>query len=109
MRVLVAAVLLLVGAAACQRQVEVGTEPAGPVELALVVDNNLSQPVNVYLIQAGQELFLRQVGANTTERIPVTGVATGATVDLRARTADNTRVYSRENVTLQGVYQWEVP
>src|ERR1700738_2623196 len=60
------------------RQVEVRTAPPVGREQAVQVTNNLSQAVNVYVTPAGgQELFLRQVPANTVEKVPVQGVANG--------------------------------
>ena len=59
--------------------VEVRTAPTTPTaagEQAVQVTNNLSQAVNVYVTATGSgELFLRQVPANTVERVTVQGVA----------------------------------
>jgi hypothetical protein len=74
------------------------------------VTNSLSQAVNVYVVSGGQEIFLRQVAPNSTESLPVTGVAAGSTVTLKATTMDGGRTFTRPNVVLNaGAYQWRVP
>ena len=59
------------------RQVEVttGAEPASEAAISLRVTNELAQPVNVYVVQNGTEMFVRQVAANATEVVAVRGVA----------------------------------
>lgn len=115
MKALIAAALLVVaasGLAACgPRQVEVRTAPAATraPELALDVTNNLSQAVNVYVVNAGTDLFIRQVPANTTMHLPVQNVTPGTTVTLRATTVDGSRTFTRTNVTLNGMYAWTLP
>jgi predicted secreted protein len=71
--------------------------------------NNLTQAVNVYAESAGNDILLKQVAANSTELLQVSGVASGASVTLKARTVDGTRTYSKPNVTLTGTYNWQVP
>lgn len=105
--------MLAVALAACGgRQVEVGTGPR-PAETGqttgVQVTNNLTQPVNVYVVSGGSEIFLRQVPANTSESLPVRGVAAGSTVTLRATTVDGTRTYTKENLVLSGSTPWTVP
>jgi hypothetical protein len=79
-------------------------------EQAVQVTNNLSQAVNVYVTPAGgQELFLRQVPANTVEKVPVQGVASGTMVTFKAVTVDGSRTYQSRNVALTGLYVWSVP
>ena len=110
MRVLVAAVLLAVSSAACARQVEVGTSPdAQSSDVSVHMTNNLNQPVNVYVVSGGTDLFLGQVAANSSEHLQARGIASGASVTLRARTADGTRTFTRENVVLAGMFAWQVP
>lgn len=108
-----AAVLVLALAACAGRQVEVGTGPATAAteaSVSLRVTNTLSTPVNVYVVQSGQETFVRQIGAQSTEQVSVQGVSPGATVTLRARQVDGRQVYDRPNVTLSGgIYDWRVP
>ena len=109
-RFLYAAMVAVTLAACGGRQVEVGTGPRpASAQIGLQVTNNLTQPVNVYVVSGGSDIFLRQVGANATESLPVQGVAAGSTVTLRATTVDGTRTYTKENVVLSGNYVWQVP
>lgn len=101
--------LSLVMVAACHRQVEVRTGPEPAADVALHVTNNLSQAVNVYVVSGTNDIFLKQVAANTVEHIPVSGVAAGSTVNLRAVTVDGTRTYTKNNVTLNTMYDWRLP
>jgi hypothetical protein len=110
--------LLLVGFAALAacgpRQVEVKTapEPAASANAAPSVQltNNLSQAVNVYVtVTGGNELFLRQVAANTVEKVPVSGVATGSTVQFKAVTVDGSRTYQSRSSPLSPLFLWSVP
>ncbi len=109
MRALMLSLSLVVVAACSGRQVEVrtGAEPAADV--ALHVTNNLSQAVNVYVVSGANDIFLKQVSANTVEHIPVSGVAAGSTVNLRAVTVDGTRTYTKNNVTLNAMFDWRLP
>jgi hypothetical protein len=102
--------LSLVALAACSgRQVEVRTGPEPAADVALHVTNNLSQAVNVYVTSGVSDIFLKQVAANSTEHIPVSGVAAGSTVNIRAVTVDGTRTYTKNNVTLNSTYDWRLP
>ena len=103
--------LIAVTATACGgRAVEVRTAPAATSELSVQVTNNLSQAVNVYATPTGgSELFLRQVPANTVERVPVQGVASGTKVTFKAVTVDGSRTYGSRDVSLTGLYVWSVP
>jgi hypothetical protein len=106
---LVAVVLLAVATAGCgPRNVEVGTAPSRP-ETNVRVTNTLGQAVNVYVLSGDNEIFLRQVPANSEARLPVPGVASGSTVRLRAVTIDGSRTYTSDSVVLQGTYPWRVP
>ncbi|HEX7122613.1 MAG TPA: hypothetical protein VF178_09620 [Gemmatimonadaceae bacterium] len=108
-RGMVATALLAVAVAGCgPRQVEVRSSPQPQAQVSLAVTNRLTQPINVYVVSGGSDTFLRQVPANTTELIPVPNLSPGTSVQLRARTADGTRTYSRDNVILQGTVPWEV-
>jgi hypothetical protein len=94
------------------RQVEVRTAPTtkAAAEQAVQVTNNLSQAINVYVTPSGgSELFLRQVPANTVDRVPVQGVASGSSVVFKAVTIDGSRTYTSINVKLTGMYVWPVP
>jgi hypothetical protein len=91
------------------RQVEVRTAPTQPTQLAVQVNNTLSQAVNVYVTQNGTDTFLRQVAGNSSSTIPVQGFAPGSTVSLKAVTVDGVHTYSRPNVTLNGTYVFPLP
>jgi hypothetical protein len=96
------------------RQVEVRTAPEPTTSTAsapaVQLTNNLSQAVNVYVtVTGGSELFLRQVAANTVEKVPVTGVATGSTVTFKAVTVDGSRTYQSRSSPLSTLFLWSVP
>jgi len=111
MRLLAAAMLLaVVPIAACgPRRVDVRTAPSSQAEVAIHLTNNSSQAVNVYVTGTGSDVFVRQVPANTTEHLPVRGIASGTTVTLKATTVDGLRTYERRNVVLSGTFTWTVP
>jgi hypothetical protein len=109
---LIAAALAVVTACG-PRQVEVRTAPQS-TETANVpsvqLTNNLSQAVNVYVnVSGGTELFLRQVPANTVEKVPVNGVASGSTVSFKAVTVDGSRTYQSRSAALSPTFLWSVP
>lgn len=106
--------LVVVGmalATACgPRQVEVRTAPTAQTEQSVQVTNNLSQAVNVYVTPAGgAEMFLRQVAANTVEKVPVQNVSAGTSVTFKAMTVDGSRTYQSRSVTMSGLFLWSVP
>lgn len=109
MRGLMVSLSIFALAACGGRQVEVRTGPEPAPEVALQVTNNLSQPVNVYVVSGGNDIFVKQVAANSVDQVPVAGVPAGATVNLRAVTVDGTRTYTKNNVTLSSTYQWRLP
>jgi phosphotransferase system HPr-like phosphotransfer protein len=110
MRVLMVSLsMLALAGCGSGRQVEVRTGPEPAAETAINLTNNLSQAVNVYVVSGGNDIFLKQVSANSVEHIPVAGVAAGSTVNLRAVTVDNTRTYTKNNVTLTSMYDWRLP
>lgn len=103
-------VALAVTAGCGPRQVEVRTAPTVATEQTVQVTNNLSQAVNVYVTAAGSaELFLRQVPANTVEKVPVPTVPSGTTATFKAVTVDGSRTYQSRNVPLVGLFLWSVP
>ena len=108
-----ALMLVMAVASACGgRQVEVRTAPPPPAsaEQAVSVTNNLSQAVNIYVTAAGStELFLKQVPANTVERITVQGIARGTNVTFKAVTADGSRTYQSRTVPLTATFAWPLP
>jgi hypothetical protein len=103
--------LVLAAAVACgPRQVEVRTAPTAASEQAVQITNNLSQAVNVYVTTpASGEIFLRQIPANTVEKVPVQGVPSGTNVTFKAVTVDGARTYQSRNVGLSGLFVWGVP
>jgi hypothetical protein len=108
--ILLAAALSITGVAACgPRQVEVTTGAQPAADISIRFTNNLTQAVNLYVTSGGTDVFLKQVGANAVEVVPVRGLSAGQTVTLKARTVDGTRTYSRDNVTLASNYEWRVP
>lgn len=108
MRVLLTGLLVAVLAACGQRQVEVQSAPQSQAEVAVQLENNLSQPVNVYIYSNGNETFVGEVPPSSTRTMQVPGVIPGSTVVLRARTLDGLRTYSRDAM-LTGTYTWQVP
>ncbi|HXC25024.1 MAG TPA: hypothetical protein VNU46_03850 [Gemmatimonadaceae bacterium] len=110
MKPFMTAVLLLAGTLACgPRPVDVQTGQAPATEVSLHVTNNLSQAVNVYVVNGGSDVFLKQVNANSDLSMTVPGIPSGTAVTLKATAADGSRTYTRENVTLSGTYEWQVP
>ena len=106
-------VLAFAAATACGGpQVEVRTAPdaAAAAEQSVQVTNNLSQAVNVYVSPTGgAELFLRQIPANTVEKVTVQGIASGTMVTFKAVTADGSRTYGSRTVALRGIFPWSLP
>lgn len=109
MRTLMVSLALLASVACAGRQVEVRTGPTPAADVSLRFTNNLSQAVNVYVTTGGSDVFLKQVAANSVEVLPISGLAAGTTVNLKARTVDGTRTYTRNNVALATNYEWQVP
>jgi hypothetical protein len=113
LRATLVAVSLAVASACGPRQVEVRTAPP-PVDTtgapSVQLTNNLSQAVNVYVnVSGGTELFLRQVPANTVEKVPVNGIASGSTVSFKAVTVDGSRTYQSRSAPLAPGFLWSVP
>lgn len=104
------AIASLVALGACgPRQVEVRAAPATQAEVAIHLTNGLRQAVNVYVNANGQDIFVRQVDANSTAHLPVQGIASGTQVTLRATTIDGRYTYDRKNVALSGTFPWSIP
>ena len=109
MRALLMGLALFATAAACgPRQVEVGSGTAVQSEVSLNVRNNHSQAISVYVVQGGNPMFVKTVGANTAETVIVRGVAEGTPVTLRATLADGSRTFER-SATLTSGYSWTLP
>ena len=111
LRTAVIALALSVSAACSQRQVEVRTAPTPTTgEQSVQITNNLSQAVNVYVTTPARgELFLRQIPANTVEKVAVSGVQSGTSVTFKAVTVDGSRTYQSRNAPLSGTFVWSVP
>ena len=109
MRALIAAVMLTAFTACGGRQVEVKTGAAPEASATVHVVNNMTQAVRVYVVSGGSDIFLKEVPSHGAESMPVTGVAAGSTVTLKAVTADGTRTITKDNVMLTSSYHWEVP
>ena len=104
------AVLMLAFVTACgPRRVEVQTGTPTQSSLSLTVTNNANRAVNVYVVSGGQDIFVGQVSANSTQTLSVSGVAAGSTVSLRARPVDGGDGWRKDNVVLAGTYAWQVP
>jgi hypothetical protein len=107
------AAALAVASACGPRQVEVRTAPetaSSSSAPAVQLTNNLSQAINVYVnVSGGTELFLRQVPANTAEKVAVSGVSNGSTVSFKAVTVDGSRTYQSRQAPLSPLFTWSVP
>ena len=57
----------------------------------------------------GNESFLRQVGPNTAEKVPVQFVPANTMVTFKAVTVDGSRTYQSRSVGLTGMFVWSVP
>jgi len=109
MRVLMLSLSMAALVACGGRQVAVRTGPETENAVAINLTNKLSKAVNVYVVSGGNDIFIKQVSANTVDHLPVAGVPAGATVNLRAVTVDGTRTYTKNNVTLNSMYDWRLP
>lgn len=110
MRVRLVSLVLLGTLAGCgARTISVESAPMAAPTISLTVTNGLAQAVNVYVVSGSTDHFLQQVAANATVSLPVAGLAIGATVRLRATTADGTKTYTKDGVSLQSVMTWAVP
>jgi hypothetical protein len=102
-------VLLAAALTACNRKVEVNSAPAPASGTAVHLTNNASQAVNAYVTSGGSDVFIGQVAPNSEKTLAVSGVTTGSTVVLKAKTADGARTYTKDNVTLTSSTDWTVP
>jgi hypothetical protein len=111
MRVLVAGLLLLVTAACGGRKVKVETapKPAGPAAVVVHFTNNDNNAVNVYVVRTSNDLFLKQVAANSTEDLPVADVPSGTQVRLKATRTDGSKTYTSDPMALSATTTWRVP
>ena len=81
---------------------------AQPAQISVQVNNTLPQAVNVYVTVNGTDAFISQVPASNSMTIPV-HYAPGTVATLKAVTADGARTYSRTNVSLTGIYKFDIP
>ncbi|MDB4910036.1 MAG: hypothetical protein JWO39_859 [Gemmatimonadetes bacterium] len=102
-------VLLAAALTACSRKVEVGSAPSPSSGMAVHLTNNASQAVNAYVTTGGSDVFIGQVAANSEKTLPVSGISSGSSVTLKARTADGARTYTKDNVSLTSSTDWTVP
>ena len=109
MRALLAGMLLVAATACGSRQVNVETGAPATASATIRFTNNDNSAVNVYVVNAGQDMFLKQVAANTTEDLPVAGVATGTQVRLKATRTDGGRTYTSDPMALSATTTWKVP
>ena len=109
MRALMAGALLLVGAACGGRQVNVETAPRESAAVTLRFTNNDNSAVNVYVVNQGTEVFLKQVAANSTEDVPVAGIPSGTQVRLKATRTDGSKTYTSDPMALNASTTWRVP
>jgi len=102
-------VLLAATLVACNRKVEVGSAPSPSSGMAVHLTNNSSQAVNAYVTTGGSDVFIGQVAANSEKTLAVSGVSSGSSVTLKARTADGSRTYTKDTVSLSSSTDWTVP
>lgn len=106
--ILLAAVLLVTGAACAPRTVAVSTGEQPSSEVSLRVTNNLSQAINVYIRSGASDVFVKQVAANTVEWVPIQGFRAGTSVTLMARPVSGSPTYTR-SIVLEQTVDWRVP
>jgi hypothetical protein len=109
MRALLAGALLVVTGACGGRKVDVETAPKASAAVTLHFTNNDNSAVNVYVVNQGTDLFLKQVPANSTEDLPVAGVAAGTQVRLKATRTDGSKTYTSDPMALNAATTWKVP
>ncbi|MEP6691324.1 MAG: hypothetical protein ABJD07_09215 [Gemmatimonadaceae bacterium] len=108
MRRLLAVALVAVAAACGPRTATVQTGPTPATGVMVHVRNNLNEAVNIYVNSGGQDVFVGQVQANSTADLPVSGVASGSSATLRAKTNSGNN-YSKQNVLMSGMVDYTVP
>jgi hypothetical protein len=109
MRALLAGVLLVATVACGGRKVKVETAPKAAAAVSLHFTNNDNNAVNVYVVNNGTDLFLKQVAANSTEDLPVAGVTSGTQVRLKATRTDGSKTYTSDPMALTSATTWRVP
>jgi hypothetical protein len=109
MRALLAGALLVVTVACGGRKVDVETAPKASAAVTLHFTNNDNSAVNVYVVNQGTDMFLKQVPANSTEDVPVANVAAGTQVRLKATRTDGSKTYTSDPMALNATTTWKVP
>jgi hypothetical protein len=109
MKALLAGMMLAVTLACGGRQVNVETAPKTSAAVTLHFTNNDNSAVNIYVVNAGTDLFLKQVAANSTEDVPVAGIASGTQVRLKATRTDGSKTYTSDPMALNATTTWRVP
>lgn len=104
--ILLAALVVTLG---CGGRSIVVQNPPAPTPVSIKITNTLTQPVNVYVTGTEAEVFLSEIGANTSELVAVRNIAAGTMIKLRAVTRDGSRTYMREGVELRDGYEWRLP
>ena len=106
---MLAGVLLVVAAACGKRQVKVETTPKPAAAVTVHFTNNDNNAVNVFVVNQGSDLFLKQVAANSTEDLPVAGIPSGTQVRLKATRSDGSKTYTSDPMALNASTTWRVP
>jgi len=109
MRALLAGALLIATVACGGRKVEVQTAPKTTASVTLHFTNNDNSAVNVYVVNEGTDHFLKQVASNSTEDLPVSTVAAGTQVRLKATRTDGSKTYTSDPMPLNATTTWQVP
>ena len=109
MRAMLAGVLLAVTAACGGRQVNVETAPKAGAAVTVRFTNNDNSAVNVYVVNQGTDVFLKQVAPNSTEDLPVANVTEGTQVRLKATRTDGSKTYTSDPMALNATTTWRVP
>lgn len=110
MRAMLVGLILVASSVGCgPRQVSVETAPRTGAEVTIRFTNADNSAVNVYVVNQGTDLFLKQVAANTTEDLPVPGVSSGTQVRLKATRTDGSRTYTSDPLSLTTSTTWRVP
>src|SRR6185503_5031681 len=104
-----AGMLLAVTAAWGGRQVKVQTAPKASAEVSLRLTNHDNSAVNVYVVNNGTDVFVKQVAANTTEDLAVAGIGAGTQVRLKATRTDGSKTYTSDPMALNASTPWKVP
>ena len=109
MRALLAGALLVAAVACGSRKVDVSTTPKAAASVTLHFTNQDNSAVNVYVVNGGTDLFVKQVQPNTTEDLPVSNVAAGTEVRLKATRTDGSKTYTSDPMPANTTMTWQVP